>query len=79
MTNTPNLQSADSATIEELTEIIGELEQYRQRLVADTMKMAQKAKITKKQTMANLEPSLAQIDANLEALRQRLETASSGN
>lgn len=61
----------DQATAQELTEMITELEQYRERLVNDTLSMAQRAKIMKSQAMATLEPSLAQIDANLEALRQR--------
>lgn len=58
-------------TSEELAEIITELEQYRERLVNDTLSMAQRAKVMKSQAMATLEPSLAQIDAQLEALRQR--------
>lgn len=61
----------DQATPEELTEIIAELEQYRERLVADTLSMAQRAKIMKVQAMSNLEPQLTQIDAQLEALRQQ--------
>ncbi len=62
---------AEPATAEALTEIIAELEQYRERLVKDTLSMAQRAKIMKSQALANLEPSLAQIDAQIEALRQQ--------
>jgi uncharacterized protein YpmS len=58
-------------TSEELAEIITELEQYRERLVNDTLSMSQRAKVMKSQAMATLEPSLAQIDVQLEALRQR--------
>jgi hypothetical protein len=65
MTNTP----------EELTEIITELEKYRERLITDTMSMAQKAKIMKAQAMASLEPQLAQIDAQINALRQQQDTS----
>ncbi|WP_404785292.1 hypothetical protein [Altericista sp. CCNU0014] len=61
----------EPATPEALAEIIAELEQYRERLVRDTLTMAQRAKIVKSQALANLEPNLAQIDAQLEALRQQ--------
>lgn len=71
MTDTKELSSIDQASPEELMDIITELEAYRERLVSDTLSMAQKAKIMKTQAMANLEPQLAQIDAQLEALRQR--------
>lgn len=79
MADIPNLNSIDQATPQELAEIISELEQYRERLVNDTIAMAQKAKIMKKQAMADLEPSLAQIDANLEALRHRKDAVSAEN
>jgi hypothetical protein len=87
MANIPNVQSNTQsnnqsnhqATAAELTEIISELEQYRERLVHDTLEMAKKAKIMKKQAMTSLEPGLAQIDANLEALRHRLAAAHNGN
>lgn len=71
MAETPELNSIDQATPEELTEIIADLEQYRERLVNDTLSMAQRAKITKAKAMANLEPNLAQIDVQLQALRQQ--------
>ena len=70
MTDTP-VTSIEQATSEELTEIITGLEQYRERLVNDTLSMAQKAKVMKTQAMASLEPQLAQIDAQLNVLRQR--------
>ncbi len=68
LTDTP----IEAATPEALAEIITELEQYRERLVNDTLSMAQRAKIMKSQALANLEPSLAQIDSQIEALRQQL-------
>lgn len=71
---TKELSPIDQASPEELTEIITEFEQYRERLVNDTLAMAQKAKVMKTQAMASLEPQLAQIDAQLEALRQRQAT-----
>ena len=64
----------EPVTPEALTEIIAELEQYRERLVNDTLSMAQRAKIMKSQALANLKPSLAQIDAQIEALRQQQVT-----
>jgi hypothetical protein len=63
--------SIEPATAEALSEIITELEQYRERLVNDTLAMAQRAKIMKSKALETLEPSLAQIDAQLEALRKQ--------
>lgn len=74
MTDTQELNPIDQASPEELTEVITELEQYRERLVNDTLSMAQKAKVMKTQAMTSLEPQLAQIDAQLEALRRRQTT-----
>jgi hypothetical protein len=71
MTNTPELSTIEQPTPEELTEMISELEQYRERLITDTLSMAQKAKVMKAQAMTSLEPQLAQIDAQIQALRQQ--------
>jgi hypothetical protein len=71
MFDIPELTSLELATPEELTEMITDLEQYRERIVNDTLAMAQKAKIMKSQALANLEPNLAKIDATLESLRQQ--------
>jgi ribosomal protein S18 len=76
---TEEITSIDQATPQELTEIITELEKYRDRLVSDTLAMAQRAKVMKAQAMANLEPSLAQIDAQLQELRQKQASLSSGS
>lgn len=78
MADTQELNPIDQASPEELTEIITELQQYRERLVNDTLSMAQKAKVMKTQAMASLEPQLAQIDAQIDALRQR-QTALTGD
>lgn len=64
MTNNP-------VTVAEITELIVEFEKYRERLVNETMEAAKKAKLSKKATMAKLEPQLADIDAKLERLRQQ--------
>lgn len=79
MADTPEFTSIDQATPEELTEVIAELEQYRERLVNDTLSMAQRAKVMKSQALAHLEPSLAEIDVQLQALRQRQATLTAGN
>jgi hypothetical protein len=71
MFDIPELTSLELATPEELTEMITDLEQYRERIVNDTLAMAQKAKIMKSQALANLQPNLAKIDATLESLRQQ--------
>ena len=56
-------------TAEDLAEVIGEFEQYRERLVNETLEAAKKAKLSKKATMSKLEPQLAVIDSKLEQLR----------
>lgn len=71
MADVPELTSTEQASLQDLTEMISELETYRERLVSDTMSMAQRAKIMKAQANALLEPNLAQIDATLESLRQQ--------
>ena len=71
MFDVPELNSLELATPEELIEMIADLESYRERIVSDTLTMAQKAKIMKSQALANLEPNLAKIDATLTSLRQQ--------
>jgi len=79
MTDSPGITSIDQATMEELSEMITELAQYRERLLGDTLSMAQRAKVMKAQAMAHLQPSLAQIDAQIEVLRQRQSVLSTEN
>lgn len=64
-------ESTPPATPEELAEAIADLEQYRDRLVNDTLSMAQRAKIMRTAALANLEPELVKIDAALQALRDQ--------
>jgi hypothetical protein len=71
MADTSELTATEECTPEELTELIAELEQYRERLVNDMMTMAQRAKIVKSKVTAQLEPDLNKIDAALQALRER--------
>ena len=72
MTETP-------VTAEELAELIVEFEKYRDRLVNDTTKAAKKAKLSKKTTMAKLEPQLAEIDTKLQRLREQHANLSASN
>lgn len=58
-------------TAEDLAELIVEFEKYRERLVNDTLEAAKKAKLSKKVTMAKLEPQLADIDAKLARIREQ--------
>jgi hypothetical protein len=71
-------ESTTPADLQELVDAIAALEEYRERLVVDTMTMAQRAKIAKSQVMANLEPELQQIDNTLQQLRDQ-QTALAGN
>ena len=79
MFDIPDLTAIEQITPQELTEIITELEHYRERLVNDTLSMAQRAKIMKAQALASLEPNLAKIDTTLETLRDRQATLTSNN
>ncbi|MGD1913775.1 MAG: hypothetical protein ACFB2X_23945 [Rivularia sp. (in: cyanobacteria)] len=60
-------------TPEAIAEVIAELEQYRSRIIDDTMAMAKKAKILKVNALANIEnhPEIAKIDAMLTDLHSR--------
>jgi flagellar biosynthesis chaperone FliJ len=59
------------ATAQELAEAIADLEQYRERLVNDTLAMAQRAKVMRTTALSNLEPELGKIDATIQALRDQ--------
>jgi hypothetical protein len=43
-------------TAQDLTQVIAELQEYRERLLKETLETAQKAKMQKKVVMAQLEP-----------------------
>ena len=70
MFDIPELNSLEEATPQELAEMISELEQFRERIVNDTLATEQRAKIMKSQALATLEPNLAKIDSTLQTLRQ---------
>lgn len=64
-------------TTQEIEEVIKELEQYRERIVNETIEMAKKVKMPKKKVMANLEqhPELSRIDEALKELRSQQPTS----
>ncbi len=70
----PTISEEKPVTAEELAALIIEFEQYRERLVNETVAVAQKAKQSQKKAMAKIEPELQQIDAALQHLRQRQQT-----
>jgi hypothetical protein len=65
-------------TAEEIAELLTEFEQYRKRLVDETIAVAKKAKMPKSAVMAQLEPELAKIDAMVENLKQQQAGLASG-
>ncbi len=71
-TETPTTQE------QEIEEIITGLEQYRERIVNETLEHAKKVKIPKAKVMAKLEqhPELSKIDAALKDLRSATQNQS---
>jgi hypothetical protein len=70
----PTVSAEKPVTAEELAELITEFEQYRERLVSETLAVAKRAKQPQKKAMAQIEPELAKIDTALQHLRQRQTT-----
>lgn len=79
MADSSEVNTVQQATAEDLTEVMAELEQYRERLVNETLENAKKAKLIKAVVMAQLEPELNKIDAMLQDLRERLATLTANN
>ena len=71
--------SDTTVTAADLAELIVEFEKYRDRLISDTTAAAKKAKLSKKATMAKLEPQLADIDTKLQRLREQHANLSASN
>lgn len=71
MTETTELTPTDQFTAEDLLDAIAEFEEYRERLLNDTLATAQRAKVMKATALAQLEPELAKIDAIIRSLRER--------
>ncbi|MEM9539661.1 MAG: acetyltransferase [Cyanobacteria bacterium P01_E01_bin.42] len=61
-----------------ISQAIAELEQYRQRLIDDTLAIAKKVKANKKATLARLDkhPEILKIDQMLADLRSKQAIAS---
>ena len=61
-----------TASTQDITEVIAELEQYRDRLVQESTETAKKAKLTKSALEAQLAPELEKIEAALTQLRLQI-------
>lgn len=70
MTNS-EFTAEEQVKAQELAEVIQEFEQYRERLVNETLATAKRAKLMKSAVMAKLEPELTKIDATIAELRDR--------
>jgi hypothetical protein len=79
MAEASELEVTNPPTAQELAEVIAELEQYRERLVNETLTVAQRAKVLKTKAMAQLEPELNQIDATLQELRKQQAALTASN
>jgi hypothetical protein len=66
-------------TATDLAELIVEFEKYRDRLITETTEAAKKAKLSKKATMAKLEPQLEDIDAKLQRLKEQQASLSASS
>ena len=71
MTNTSEIQNnnASSPSLEEVLEVIQQFEEYRERLISDSMETAKRAKMKKSEITAQIEPELNKIDSALEQLK----------
>ncbi|MEH2184020.1 hypothetical protein [Nostoc sp.] len=79
MDETSELKTTDNVTAQDVAEVIAELEQYRERLVQETMETAKRAKLMRVSVMAKLEPELAKIDSALQELRNHQAALSVSN
>ena len=77
MTNSAEPQTNESVSLEELTEVIEQFEQYRERLLNDSMETAKRAKMKKSEVMTQIQPELDKIDTALEQLRKQREILTS--
>ena len=71
--------STTETNIEEINDLIDEFERYRERLLNETMKTAQKAKMSQKAALATIEPELMQIDTALSNLRAQQAILATNN
>lgn len=70
MTNSEFI-ATEQVDAQELAELIKEYEEYRERLLNETLETAKRAKLMKSVVMAQLEPELAKIDATIQALQNQ--------
>ena len=76
MTEATDVQANQAPpSVQELKEVIEEFEQYRERLLTDSLETAKRAKMRKADIMAQIEPELNKIDSALEQLRAQLAAA----
>ncbi len=68
--------SQQTVSAAEIEGLIGELEQYRERLANEVLQTAKKIKLTKKAAMDHVQanPEIAKIDAALAQLRSQQAT-----
>ena len=78
MTNTSELQNSNAASpsLEEVLEVIQQFEEYRERLISDSMETAKRAKMKKSEITAQIEPELNKIDSALEQLKAQRDALS---
>ena len=78
MTNTSELQNGNAASpsLEEVLEVIQQFEEYRERLISDSMETAKRAKMKKSEITAQIEPELNKIDSALEQLKAQRDALS---
>ena len=79
MSETSEIKITNSANPEELAEVIAEFEQYRERLLNETLTIAKKAKVSKKAAMAQLEPELNKLDHLIQQLRDQQSVLTANN
>jgi hypothetical protein len=79
MTDNSEPTATQQVTAQELAEVIAELEQYRERLLNETLTAAKRAKLPPSKALAQLEPQLAEIDAKLQEWRERQAALSTSN
>lgn len=73
------LTATQQFSAQEIAEVIQEFEQYRERLLNETLETAKRAKLMKSVVMARLEPELAKIDATIKALQNQQASLAGDN
>ncbi len=75
---TPN-QSQAETTAQEVAEVIAEFEQYRERLLSETIAASLYAKLPHTPALSIIEHELSQIDAALQNLRAQQAVLTTNN